>query len=165
MNDMDQPRKSLVEHLAAILQMAAGVVILITALAVTVNALARFLVSRDIALITEFGGFVFLLVIFLGLAGTFIAGSHVSVELLSAIAPERFARWFERFAVPVLCVVFTTVLIVVSTQMTLRYFYAGRMTIGFYPMPYWMIMAVVPLGSLVLDLVLIRLIIQRLRGR
>jgi TRAP-type C4-dicarboxylate transport system permease small subunit len=162
---MDQPRKSLVEQLAALLQMVAGVVILITALAVTMNALARFVFSRDIALITEFGGFVFLVVIFLGLAGTFIAGSHVSVELLSAIAPERFARWFERFAVPVLSVIFTTILLVVSAQMTLRYLDAGRVTIGFYPVPYWMIMAVVPLGSLVLDLVLVRLIIARLRGR
>lgn len=162
---MDQSRKPFVEKLAAVLQMVAGVVILITALAVTMNALARFVFSRDIALITEFGGFVFLAVIFLGLAGTFVAGSHVSVELLSFIAPERFAVWFDRIAVPVLSLIFTTVLLVVSTMMTLRYFNSGRVTIGFYPVPYWMIMSLVPLGSLVLNLVLLRLIITRLRGQ
>ncbi|MCB1387628.1 MAG: TRAP transporter small permease [Rhodobacteraceae bacterium] len=163
---MDQPpRPPLVERLATALQMAAGLVILITALAVTVNALARYTLSRDIALITEFGGFVFLVVIFLGLAGTFLAGSHVSVELLSAIAPERFARWFEAIAIPALCFVFTTVLVVVSAMMTMRYYASGRVTIGFYPLPYWLLMSVVPLGSLVLDLVLMRLLVARLRGR
>jgi len=161
---MDQPRKSLVERLAAALQMVAGLVILLTAFGVTANALARFAFSRDISLITEFGGFVFLVVIFLGLAGTFLAGSHVSVELLSFIAPERFARWFEAVAVPVLWLIFTTVLLIVSALMTLRYFNSGRVTIGFYPLPYWMLMAVVPLGALTLDLVLLRLVIARLRG-
>ena len=161
----DQPRKSVFDRLASALQMVAGLVILTTAAGVTVNALARFVFSKDLSLITELGGFVFLVVIFLGLAATFLSGAHVSVELLSFIVPERFARWFADIAVPVLSLVFVTALLVTSSMMTWRYFNSGRVTIGHYPIPYWSIMIVVPLGTLMLDLVLIRLIVARLRGR
>ncbi|WP_127107917.1 TRAP transporter small permease subunit [Pararhodobacter zhoushanensis] len=162
---MTQPRKPLIDRLASALQMLAGLVILVTAAGVTLNALARFAFSRDLSLISELGGFVFLVVIFLGLAATFLSGSHVSVELLSLVVPERFSRWFETTVVPVLCFIFVTALLVTSTMMTLRYFHSGRVTIGHYPLPYWAIIAVVPIGTLMLDLVLIRLIILRLRGR
>lgn len=156
-------RESL-ETAAAAMQMVAGAVIFVTAVAVSLNALARYVLSRDIALVSEAGGFVFLIVIFLGLAGTFLAGSHVSIELLSVVAPARIARWVARILVPILSLLFVTALMVTSAIMTVRYFNTGRMTIGLFPMPFWIFMAVVPIGSLMLNLVLLSIIVDRLRG-
>ncbi len=152
-----------VERIASVLQQLAGVIILVTAIGVSINALARYGLSKDIAFVTEVGGFVFLFVIFLGLAGTFLAGSHISVELLSLFVSSRIARWVQEVVVPIISVAFLTVLVVAATDMTLRYYEAGRLTVGLVPMPFWLFMAVVPVGALVLDVLLLIVIYHRLR--
>jgi TRAP-type C4-dicarboxylate transport system permease small subunit len=156
--------RAAVERIAAAFQMVAGVIILATAIGVSVNALARYGLSKDIPFVTEAGGYVFLFVIFLGLAGTFLAGSHIAVELLSLFVPRRVAIRFEEIIIPILSIAFLTVLIIASTVMTMRYYESGRLTVGLVPMPFWIFMAVVPIGSLVLEILLISIVYERLRG-
>jgi TRAP-type C4-dicarboxylate transport system permease small subunit len=145
------------------LQMIAGVAIFLTSVAVTVNAVARYGLNRDIAILTEAGGFMFLLVIFFGLAGTFAAGSHVSVEILSVIVPKRIARFMYDIVVPILAMVFIAVLLVAGTMMTLRFYANGRMTIGMFPLPFWVFMAIVPIGCVAMELALVSSLIDGLR--
>lgn len=141
------------------LQYAAGGVILFAAIGVTINAIARYGFGRDVAFITEMGGFVFLFVIFLGLAGTFYAGGHVAVELLETLFSKAYADWARRRLIPWLSLAFAIVLTVTGTIMTFRYFDTGRLTIGLMPMPFWIFMAVVPLGSAMLSLALVAQIV------
>jgi TRAP-type C4-dicarboxylate transport system permease small subunit len=149
-----------IRNTAGALQFVAGGTILIAAIGVTVNAIARYGFGRDVAFITEVGGFVFLYVIFLGLAGTFYAGGHVAVELLEALFSKTYADWARRRLIPWLSLAFALVLMVTGAIMTFRYFQTGRLTIGLVPMPFWIFMAVVPLGSLLLSLALIARIIS-----
>lgn len=156
--------RSAIERIAAVFQMVAGVIILATAIGVSVNALARYGLAKDIPFVTEAGGYVFLFVIFLGLAGTFLAGSHIAVELLSLFVPRRQAIRFEQIVIPILSIAFLTVLIIASTIMTMRYYESGRLTVGLVPMPFWIFMAVVPIGSMVLEILMISMVYERLRG-
>lgn len=153
-----------IERIAAALQVVAGLIILATAIGVSVNALARYGLSKDIPFVTEAGGYVFLFVIFLGLAGTFLAGSHISVELLSLFVSRRAVLRMEQLVIPVLSIIFLTVLMVASGAMAVRYYQSGRVTVGLVPMPFWFFMAVVPVGSLVLDTLLVAMVWERLTG-
>jgi TRAP-type C4-dicarboxylate transport system permease small subunit len=148
-----------VRNIAGALQYVAGGVILLAAFGVTINAIARYGFGRDVAFITEVGGFVFLFVIFLGLAGTFYAGGHVAVELLEALFSKTYADWARRRLIPWLSLAFAVVLTVTGAIMTWRYFSTGRLTIGLVPMPFWLFMAVVPIGSFLLSLALVAQII------
>lgn len=153
-----------VAALSGILEHLAGWMLLFVACGVTANAIARYGFGADLALITEMGGFVFLIVTFLGLAGTYIAGQHVAVEVLEVIGSRRFVRLMQGYVIPVVSVAFMVVLVVMTTIMTLRYFNNGRVTLGSYPVPFWILMAVIPLGSIVFLLVQLSDLVSRLRG-
>lgn len=154
-----------VHRTASTLQMIAGIVILVTAIGVTLNAFARYGFGRDIAILTEAGGYVFLFVIFFGLAGAFVAGSHISVEILSLLAPKRVAAFMYDIVVPVLSIAFVGVVLFAGVLMTLRFYHSGKMTIGMFPMPFWIFMAIVPVGCAVMELALISSLIDNLRHR
>lgn len=49
----------IVQRIAGVFHYVAGAIILTAAVGVTINAIARYGFSRDVALITEAGGFVF----------------------------------------------------------------------------------------------------------
>lgn len=149
-----------VSKAAGVLQALAGGIILVAAICVTINAIARYGFGRDVAFISELGGFVFLYVIFLGLAGTFYAGGHVAVELLEALFSRRHAEIARRFVIPWLSLAFALVLMIAGAVMTWRYFQTGRMTIGLFPIPFWVLMAVVPVGSLMMSLAIVARVVD-----
>lgn len=149
-----------VRKAAGVLQALAGGIILVSAIGVTINAIARYGFDRDVAFISELGGFVFLYVIFLGLAGTFYAGGHVAVELLEALFSRRHAEVARRHVIPWLSLAFALVLMTTGAVMTWRYFQTGRMTIGLFPIPFWVLMAVVPVGSLMMSLAILARVVD-----
>lgn len=154
---MSQPARfrAAIERLAHALQMTAGIVLLLAAIGVTANALLRYGFHRDIAVLTEQGGFLFLFVVFFGLAATFAAGSHISVELLSAIAPHKVARFAYDVVVPVLSMIFVGTVLVTGAMITQRYFVTGRLTMGSVQIPFWLFVAIVPIGCIAMELTLL----------
>ncbi|MBI1621663.1 TRAP transporter small permease [Aquamicrobium zhengzhouense] len=150
--------------LSSFMEQVGGWILLIVAIGVTINAFARYGFGADLALITEAGGFVFLVVTFLGLAGAYIAGQHVAVEILEVIGNKRFVQVMQHYVIPVISVIFMALLVIMTTMMTMRYFNTGRVTLGRYPMPFWIFMAVIPLGSLIYVFVLLSDLISRVRG-
>lgn len=156
-------RKSVVGTARA-LEFVAGVIVLIVAVAVTVNAIARYGFGRDLAIITEAGGFVFLVVTFLALAGTYLVGQHVAVEMLELVGSRRFVDRMYNVIIPAVSLVFMLALTVTTLLMTLRYYHNGRVTLGMYAMPFWVFMAVVPLGSFLMSLAIVSDLIERFRG-
>ncbi|GEM_PF-1018386 len=149
----------------SVLQLLAGAMIFATAIGVTLNAIVRYGLGRNIAILTEAGGFIFLFVVFSGLAATLIAGSHVSVDILSAIAPKRFVNLMYKFIVPLISMVFVGVVLISGLIMTQRYFIGERVTTGIVPIPLWIIMSIVPIGCLVMELALLSLLIDEVRSR
>ena len=156
--------QAIIHWLARVLQMVAGIALLATAIGVTVNALMRYGLHRDIPVITEEGGFLFLFVVFFGLAATLAAGSHISVEVLAAIAPRRFARFMYDVVVPILSMIFVAVVMVAGAIVTHRYFASGRMTMGSTPLPFWMFIAIVPIGCVAMELSLLSQLIDGIRS-
>jgi len=144
------------------LELLAGWILLIVAIGVTFNAIARYGFGTDLAIVTETGGFIFLT--FLALTSAYFAGQHVSVELLELVGSKRFVSFMYGYVIPVLSLIFMVSMTVASLIMTMRYFKTGRMTIGMNPMPYWMFMAVVPLGSGLFSLAIVSDLIERVRG-
>ena len=96
----------------SILQIMAGIVIFVTAVGVTLNAIARYGLGRNMAILTEAGGYIFLIVVFFGLAATFKAGSHVSVDILSTIAPKKFVKLMYNVFVPFISMIFVGVVLI-----------------------------------------------------
>jgi len=146
------------------LELVAGWILLIVAIGVTANAIARYGFGTDLAIVTETGGFVFLIVTFLALTSAYFAGQHVSVEMLELVGSKRFVSFMYGYVIPFLSLVFMVSMTVASLIMTMRYFKTGRVTIGMNPMPYWMFMAVVPLGSGLFSLAIVSDLIERFRG-
>ena len=157
--------QTLIQHGASILQIIAGFVIFLSAVGVTLNAIARYGLGRDIALITEMGGFIFLFVVFFGLAAAFAAGSHVTVEILSVIASKKVARFMYRIFVPIISMIFVGTLLVTGFIMTQRFYGSGRLTIGNNPMPFWIFMAIVPVGCVAMEFSLLSYLIDGLKKK
>jgi TRAP-type C4-dicarboxylate transport system permease small subunit len=157
--------QSAVQSGVSILQVLAGITIFATAIGVTLNAIARYAFGRNITILTEAGGFIFLFVVFFGLAATFVAGSHVSVDILSAIAPKKFARLMDKVVVPLISMIFVGAILMAGLTMMQRFFEDGRVTTGTFPIPLWLIMAIVPVGCLAMELALLSRLIEETRRR
>lgn len=154
-----------IEKAAGSLELLAGWIVLIVAVGVTLNAIARYGFGIDLAVVTETGGFVFLIVTFLALTSTYFAGQHVSVELLDLVGSKRFVELMHTYVIPLLSLLFMVSMTVASAIMTVRYFNNGRMTVGLHPMPFWIFMAVVPVGSALFCLALLSDLVDSIGGR
>lgn len=135
-----------------------------TVLAVAFNAVLRFGLGLDLAPISETGGFVFLIVTFLALAGTQVQRQHVAVQMLENVAPQKLVDKIYGYVAPFLALAFMVALTITSTIMTMRYFDTGRTTISLIRLPFWALMSVVPVGSALFSLLLASDLIERFQG-
>lgn len=155
--------QALSHAVAWFLQMIAGAVLVLTAICVTLNATLRYGFHKDIALLTEAGGYIFLFVVFFGLAAAFVAGSHVSIEILSLVAPKRLARFMYDIVVPLVSMVFVGAVLYAGAVIAQRYYLTGRLTDGSVPLPFWWFIAIVPIGCVAMELSLLSHVFENLR--
>lgn len=132
-------------HLAAAL-------LLLTMLAISANAVLRYAFDAPMHIITELAGFAFLLMIFLGAAGTFLLGGHIIVELVVGQLPERLRIVFRDVLMGVVGIVYVGLLLWAGAEATWQLFLTGAASTGTTPIPYWMALVIMPVGALLLIL-------------
>lgn len=145
-------------HIGAILLQVAAV-------GIVVNAVYRYSLGGGFPLITETTRFVLLVVVFLGLAGTHLVGGHVQVELLLTKAGPRLREVIDGYLVPVVSLFFLGLVFYAGGESALNMFHYGTTTPSRPAVLLWPFMAVVPLGSALLMLVLVAGLIRRVFGR
>ena len=74
--------------------LASGAV-LVMAIGVTLDVMARFILGAGTKMALEFSGYLLVAVVFLGLAYTHEAGAHIRVDFLIKRLPERMLKWFK----------------------------------------------------------------------
>lgn len=142
---------------ALLLQLAAA--------GIVINAVYRYTLGGGFPLITETTRFVLMVVVFLGLAGTHLAGGHVQVELLKTRAGPRLSRAMNGFLVPVVSLFFLALIFYAGWTSTMSMFQYGTTAPSRPAVLLWPFMAVVPLGAGLLMLVLVTGLTRRLFGR
>jgi TRAP-type C4-dicarboxylate transport system permease small subunit len=148
-------------HLAAIL-------VVVTMVAIVANAFYRYIFGGGIHLVIELAGFVFLWLIFLSVAGTFLAGGHVTVELVTDNLPPRVQRVLRARIVPVLAAVYVAMIgwagFVVARDLVI----GGETSIGAIQFPLWPAFIVMPVGCLLLLIAIVQVLLggeEPQRGR
>lgn len=129
-----------------------------TMLAIVFNAGLRYLFGGGIDLVIELAGYIFTWLIFLSIAGTFLAGGHVTVELLTENLPERARRILYRYVVPPICIVYVAMIGWAGGRETWSLFQSGEVSIGFNPFLLWPMLMIVPIGCTLLVIALVAIL-------
>lgn len=143
-------------HLAAALLM-------FTMVAMSVNAVLRYGFDTNLHIITELSGFAFLFMIFLGAAGTFLVGGHISVELVVGQLPGRLRLIVRDILMGLVGIGYVGLLIWAGSEATWQFFKTGAASSGTTPIPYWIVLAIMPLGAGLLLLAQITGVVTALR--
>ncbi len=134
----------MIERAAKAAALLGGVVTLAITLLISFDVLMRYFLDAPQLFVDELASYLQILIIFGGLAYTFVSGGHVRVDLLTAsLSPVRRAR------LRVLTLSLGCVLILIVTWVTLKTtltaFDYGRLSaVMLYPL--WLPMAFIPLG-------------------
>lgn len=139
-----------------------AVLLQIAAVALVINAIYRYTVGGGFLVLAEGSRFVLLVVVFLGLAGTHLAGGHVRVEILMTALPTRVRKLLEHYLIPLASILFLSLIIWSGWVATMQMFDHGTTTPTRPAILMWPIAAVVPLGAGLLVLVLIAQFIRRI---
>lgn len=140
---------------------AAAVLVVATMFAIVFNAVLRYFFGGGIHVIIEISGFIFLWLIFLGVAYTFLAGGHVTVELLTDALSERKRLLLSRFLIPLLGIVYVAMIGWASLVELRDLFESGETSIGTERFPLWMVLVIMPVGCLLLLLALLNTLLGR----
>jgi C4-dicarboxylate transporter, DctQ subunit len=138
-----------------------GVVTLVITLLISYDVLMRYFFDAPQLFVDELASYLQILIIFGGLAYTFISGGHVRVDLLTAnISPVRRAR----LRVVTLFIGCVLILIVtwVTLQTTLTAIDYGRLSaVMLYPL--WLPMIFIPIGLVLLAAAMIAALVRQVR--
>lgn len=140
----------------------AALVLQVAAVALVVNALYRYTVGGGFALISEATRFSLMIVVFLGIAGTHIAGGHVRVDLLLSALPARAKDLIAGYLVPVASIFYLALLGWSGWVATAQMFAQGTTTPSEPYITMWPIVAVVPFGCGLLILILLLHLLRRI---
>lgn len=126
----------------------AGAAVLAMALLISLDVLMRYFLDRPLLFVDEVASLLQVLVIFGGLAYTFLVGGHVRVDLVTAHVPAA-ARARLRMVSLALGLAFVLVVAWVTTQSALTAYRYGRVSaVMLYPL--WIPMLFIPLGLVLL---------------
>jgi C4-dicarboxylate transporter, DctQ subunit len=138
-----------------------GVVTLAITLLISYDVLMRYFFDAPQLFVDELASYLQILIIFGGLAYTFVSGGHVRVDLLTSnISPVRRAR-LRVFTLLIGCAL---ILIVtwVTLQTTLTAFDYGRLSaVMLYPL--WLPMMFIPIGLALLAIAMIAALVRQVR--
>jgi TRAP-type C4-dicarboxylate transport system permease small subunit len=115
---------------------------------VSLDVLLRYFLDRPLLFVDELASLLQVLVIFGGLAYTFLVGGHVRVDLVTSHVPPPVRAWL-RVVTLVLGLVFVGVVAWVTMQSALTAYRYGRVSaVMLYPL--WIPMLLIPIGLLLL---------------
>ena len=140
----------------------AGVAVLAIALLVSLDVLLRYFVNRPLLFVDELASLLQVLVIFGGLAYTFLVGGHVRVDLITAhLSPAARARL--RVATLALGLGFVLMVAWVTMQSALTAYHYGRVSaVMLYPL--WLPMLLIPLGLLLFGAAMAAMLARQCRA-
>ena len=140
-------------RVTSVAALLSGFATLAIVLLVTYDVVMRYFFNEPQVFVDEVASFLEVLVVFGGAAYTFRAGGHVRVDLVTGrLRPVTRARL--RALTLLLGVVFLAVVIWVTTQSAITAWRYGRVSaVMLYP--FWLPMAVIPAGLLLLGLVML----------
>ncbi|MSQ18440.1 MAG: TRAP transporter small permease [Betaproteobacteria bacterium] len=151
----------MIERIAKGAALVGGVVTLLITVLISFDVLMRYFVDAPQLFVDELASYLQILIIFGGLAYTFVSGGHVRVDLLTnSLTPVRRAR-LRALTLLVGC---GLVLIVtwVTLQTTITAFDYGRLSaVMLYPL--WLPMAFIPLGLALFAIAMLIALARQLR--
>jgi C4-dicarboxylate transporter, DctQ subunit len=138
-----------------------GVVTLVITLLISFDVLMRYFFDAPQLFVDELASYLQILIIFGGLAYTFVSGGHVRVDLLTSnLSPVRRARL--RVVTLFMGCVLTLIVTWVTLQTTLTAIDYGRLSaVMLYPL--WLPMIFIPIGLLLLAIAMIAALVRQIR--
>lgn len=149
--------------LVKLAQAVAGVLLVLVMLAVVAGVVARAGLGAPLAWVLELSGAALLYITFLATAYVARNDDHVRLEIIDTLLPARAVRILDIFALLFQLAVAAT-LLYASATLALSDLERGTHTGGFLRISRWMVGIVVPVGSGLLVLQLVRNLVRRIRG-
>lgn len=143
---------------------AAAIVVVLTMLAIVVNAVFRYFLGGTIYLVIELSGFIFLWIIFLAVAGTYLASGHVTVELVSDLMPPRLRHFVTNVVMTVFAIVYAAMIGWAGIVVTRDLIADHETSTGLTQFLLWPVFIIMPMGCFFLLLALIYRLFSSLSG-
>jgi len=139
-----------------------GISTLVVALLISADVLLRYFFNSPLLFVDEVASFLLVLVIFGGLAYTFMAGGHVRVDLITTHLRPVLRAWLRAGGL-VAGIAFILLVSWTTLQSALTAFRYGRVsTVMLYPL--WVPMLVIPAGLLLMSAVMLGALRRQLRA-
>ena len=140
----------------------AGIATLAIAVCISADVLLRYFLNSPLLFVDEVASFLLVLVIFGGLAYTFLSGGHVRVDLITTHLPPALRAWL-RAAGLALGIAFILIVSWTTLQSALTAYRYGRVsTVMLYPL--WAPMLLIPAGLLLMSAVMLGALRRQLRA-
>ena len=139
-----------------------GISTLVIALLISADVLLRYFFNSPLLFVDEVASFLLVLVIFGGLAYTFLGGGHVRVDLITTHLRPALRAWLRAGGL-VVGIAFLLLVSWTTLQSALTAFRYGRVsTVMLYPL--WVPMLVIPVGLLLMSAVMLGALRRQLRA-
>lgn len=138
-----------------------GVATLVIAGSITLDVLLRYFLNSPLLWVDELASFLQMLIIFGGLAHTFLCGGHVRVDLVTGRLSGAARAWL-RVATLGLGLAFLGVVVWVTAESAVTAYRYGRVaTVTLWPL--WLPMLLIPAGLALLMLAMLAALVRQVR--
>lgn len=152
----------MIERASRAASILGGLATLAVTAMITLDVLMRYFLNRPLLFVDELASFLQVLIIFGGLAYTFVVGGHVRVDLVTAHLRPLAAAWL-RVVTLSLGLALLAVVIWVTTQSALSaYRYDRVSTVMLWPI--WLPMLLIPAGLALMGLAMLATFARQLRA-
>lgn len=138
-----------------VLAFLSGILLLISVLSVTLEVASRFFFNQSFVFVSELNEYILLFMPFLAAAWLLRQNGHITVDLLDRVLPQRVLTVLNALIVVVGFVV-SGFLVWYGTLVTLDAYQRDLLSLTVVQFPQVYVLAVIPLGSLLLLLEFIR---------
>lgn len=152
----------MIERASRAASILGGLATLAVTAMITLDVLMRYFLNQPLLFVDELASFLQVLIIFGGLAYTFVVGGHVRVDLVTAHLPRLAAAWL-RVVTLALGLALLAVVIWVTTQSALSAYRFSRVsTVMLWPI--WIPMLLIPAGLALMGLAMLATFARQLRA-
>lgn len=152
----------MIARLSWVAALLAGLATLAIAVFISADVLLRYFFNSPLLFVDEVASFLLVLVIFGGLAYTFLMGGHVRVDLFTTHLPPALRAWLRAGGL-VLGIGFVLVVSWTTLQSALTAYRYGRVsTVMLYPL--WAPMLLIPAGLLLMSAVMLGALRRQVRA-
>jgi TRAP-type C4-dicarboxylate transport system permease small subunit len=139
-----------------------GLAVLVITALIALDVLLRYFLDQPLLFVDETASFLQVLVVFGGLAYTFLVGGHVRVDLLTSLLSAPVRAWL-RVVTLLLGLAFIAVVAWTTAQSAVTAYGYGRVSaVMLYPL--WLPMALIPAGLLLLGAAMTTALVRQVRA-